>query len=321
MAAIEDFLNATRLGSLFVSLKHRRRNEAVRSPRAAASQAIVWACFASLLTGALVAPAAASEKKGIALYEQDADDRIQALNVAWYYTWRPKPVVNAPPEKFVPMLWGGADWDRQYAQVKSLGKVPALLVANEPDVERQATMSVEEVVSRWKSLSGLAGRLSSPAAANPFGKWFAKFNEMAEEQGLQVDFMAVHLYTKPDPAEFLSKLDAIYRRYRKPIWITEFAVADWSSRAGRCSQDCVNKYDEEDVLQFLKVVLPELEKRKFVERYSWYSAGRKTAKYEELRTSSLFTPDGKLTRVGCYYAQFQWPAPKSAMDCNRVSVR
>ena len=98
--------------------------------------------------------------------------------------------------------------------------------------------------------------------------------------------------------KFLQRLDAVYKHYGKPIWITEFAVADWSAR-----QAGTNRYSEEQVMAFMKAVIPELEKRSYVERYAWFGAGRGSGS-EAVRTSRLVDSQGALTPLGRLYASF-----------------
>lgn len=115
------------------------------------------------------------------------------------------------------------------------------------------------------------------------------FERSAKASNLRTDFVAIHIYGPPDPQKFLQRLDAAYKHYRKPIWITEFAVADWSAREAG-----TNRYSEEQVMAFMKVVIPELEKRSYVERYAWFGAGRGSGK-EAVRTSRLVDSRGALT--------------------------
>lgn len=261
--------------------------------------ALLIACYASL--------ASASDKKGVGLADLHAADRLEALGVAWYYTWKPWPIEGAKAE-FVPMIWGGPRTGEHLAALQEKARVPALLVINEPNKTDQANMSVEEVVRLWPAFEPLAERLSSPAPAGVLGPWFDKFHRMAKARGLRYEFMAVHLYGPPDPEKFLAKIDAVYEKYRLPIWITEFAVADWDAAPKNCRGDCPqNRYSEAQVLAFMQAVLPELEKRSYVERYAWFGAGRHSLSHEQVRTSRLFERDGRLTPLGCFYASFQWP--------------
>jgi len=147
------------------------------------------------------------------------------------------------------------------AQLKASGKVDVLLAVNEPDHTDQSNMSVGDVLSRWPELEPLAKRLSGPAPANAGGAWFSKFYNESKRLGLHYQFLSVHFYPKPDAEAFLKHIDDLYARYKKPIWITELAVADWGTDPAHCKADCVNHYSEADVLGFMRAVLPELEKR------------------------------------------------------------
>lgn len=245
--------------------------------------------------------ASASGKKGVSLADLHAPERIAALNVAWYYTWKVQPIEGAPPEKFVPMVWGGPRLDAEITAMHSKGKVPFLLAINEPDKVKQSNMSVDEAIRIWPKLASLADQISTPATAGVLGPWFDKFYRTAKARGLKFDFMAVHLYGPPDAKKFLKKIDATYEKYHIPIWITEFAVADWKAKDKPGS----NRYSEDEVLSFMKTVLPELEKRQYVSRYAWFGAGKKTLPHEQVRTSRLFEKDGSLTELGRFYANFQ----------------
>ena len=234
------------------------------------------------------------------MWEPHAREFLAELNVAWYYTWTPRPIAGAPPAEFVPMIWGGSKVD---PQLKALSRhVPVLLAINEPDEKKQANMSVERVSRLWPALSRRADRISSPAAEYAMGTWIASFLSVAHHRHLKMSFMAVHLYGGTDSKRFLARLDAIHDRYRMPIWLTEFGVADWDA-APWVRKSTVNRYGEVAVLQFMKEVLPELERRPYVIRYAWFGAGEGLG--EELRTSRLFESDGALTPLGRFYAGFE----------------
>ncbi len=91
----------------------------------------------------------------------------------------------------------------------------------------------------------------------------------------------------------VNRLEAIHKLYRKPIWITEFAVGDWKAKSPE-----ENQHKPDAVLKFMEDVLPKLNKLDFVERYAWFPAASTSA---ALSTSALWDADGKLTRLGeCY---------------------
>lgn len=259
--------------------------------------------LASLLALFLLsAPVAWAQKKGVAVEPWHAS-RIFALNSAWYHNWKLAPTSGVGKNCFVPMFWG------KKGQVDSLGSalsaktpVPNLLVYNEPDFPRQANRTVEEVVHEWNMLTPYTGRISSPNAARPTDPWMKHFMQEARQRGLKIDFFAIHWYGGPDAEKFLGMIDRVHESYGLPIWITEFAVADWRST----KYGTPNRYNEDDVIAFMNRVLPELDKRPYVEKYAWLAV---MAKKESLRPSLLFNEAGELTRVGKAYAAHREPSP------------
>jgi hypothetical protein len=91
-------------------------------------------------------------------------------------------------------------------------------------------------------------------------------------------------------------LQRTYELYHRPIWITEFAPADWNAGPGR-----PNRYSEQVVARFLRVVMPLLNRLRFVQCYAWYPYGG-TSRFTPLGCSGLFDKKGNLTLVGRIYA-------------------
>ena len=87
----------------------------------------------------------------------------------------------------------------------------------------------------------------------------------------------------------------VYEAYgRRPLLISEFAVADWGAKT--VDQ---NSHSPEEVLKFMKNVLPWMEKQNWIAGYSWFSFGM----HEAVGTSSaLFDKNGKLTTLGKFYS-------------------
>ena len=106
--------------------------------------------------------------------------------------------------------------------------------------------------------------------------------------------IAVHLYVGNDPNTYINALKAVYAKYQKPIWITEFAVRD-DNTGGDLSK---NRYSPIDILSFMQRLLPELEKLDFVYRYTWFHPSPTMA---GLYPCALFDANGKLTILGEYY--------------------
>jgi hypothetical protein len=254
---------------------------------------------AAICVFAVAVPAVAGDKKGVAIGPKDgnAAETIRRLDARWYYTWNTEPIAQAGSAQFVPMIW--SDGPKLAPQAARLGQDPkpcALLAFNEPDGKRQANMSVDTAVGAWDRIRPLARRIGSPAAVNALGPWFEDFSKRIAEQGKDYDFVAVHWYGAPSAKSFLRKIDDIHQAYGKPIWITEFAVSDWAARDGRKS-----RYSTAATERFLRTVLPELERRPYVERYAWMGAGAYT---EATITSRLVDDSGVLTPLGQIYAEF-----------------
>ena len=226
-------------------------------------------------------------KKGAVLSSTDPKivTKIRSLNPSWYYTWGPTSVLGLEDLPFTPMCWGSNS-------VSKLGvPVPVLLGFNEPDGAAQSNLTPQQAFNLWPKLEGLGSRLGSPAIAgnaSKAGSWLETFSNFNPK----FDFVCVHWYAPPNVDSFLKQIDAIWAKYQKPIWVTEFAVADWAGKYP-------GGYDVNLVSKFMKDACAGLESRDFVERYTWKT---RTLADVNLGTSSLFNDDGTLTALGTIYA-------------------
>ena len=225
-------------------------------------------------------------KKGFVydLTDPNFNSKLKLVKPNWYYTWglNGSSGVSVP---FTPMSWGKGSLP-QYGTT-----YPVLLGFNEPDGSAQSNLSVQDALSFWSRLVSCSSRVGSPATAgNPTvqGSWLDEF--MAS--GPKVDFVCVHWYAPPNSDSFLKQIDSIYIKYKKPIWVTEFAVADWSGKyPGGFPSDSVSK--------FMVEACAGLEARPYVERYTWKTRSTSDPK---MGTSALFNDDGTLTALGQVYA-------------------
>jgi len=196
-------------------------------------------------------------------------------------------------------FWGENDGFKKNIQrltnAQKSGDHTHLLGFNEPDKKKQSNLSVEKVIQVWPQLEKTGLRLGSPATVHAHNPWMKKFMHEAEKQKLRVDFVTVHWYGGANPDGLINYLKKIHKMYGKPIWLTEFAVADWQAK----SLD-KNRFSKKQVYQFMDEVLPKLDKLEFVERYSWFSGNPKSA---ALGNSVLFNTDGSLTKLGKLYSK------------------
>ncbi|BCY13848.1 sigma-70 family RNA polymerase sigma factor [Actinoplanes sp. L3-i22] len=220
---------------------------------------------------AAVPAAATSAKKGVGVWKfTGSKAALQDVGAGWYYDWASQnnDVPGPADVEFVPMIWGKQNLtSATLKQAKSEGKV--LLGFNEPDMGGQANMSVEDALAAWPQLEATGMRLVSPAVAyggDTAGGWLDRFMTGAKDKGYRVDAIALHWYGSDFSAasvnQFLGYVDAVHKRYNKPIWITEFGLMNFSGSP---------KYPTDaQKVTFIKGTTAGLEKRSFVERYAWF---------------------------------------------------
>ena len=244
-------------------------------------------------------------KKGVAFsvsYENSWHQRFDKLKPHWHYSWNWELRANYPEGvEFVPMIWGRGSATQARIDylnnLASLGEIQNILTFNEPDLESQSNMSVDEVVNLWPLLETLNVPISSPVASAPLNDWMRDFMEKASNQNLRVDFVAIHIYHKNDPVKFIELVEEVYQTYGKPIWITEFAVRDTNATITN-----PNIYSESYVLSFMQYVLDELYELDYVKRYSWFDPNANNPKYPRLQTADIIDENDQLTTLGEYYA-------------------
>ena len=108
-------------------------------------------------------------KKGIGMAYKEAtwSTRIGRLKPFWHYSWNRDFREEIPDSvEFVPMFWGsGSVNDVEVDKIKQLvnaGVVKNVLGFNEPDLESQSNLTVDETVALWPSLKRLVSLLGVP---------------------------------------------------------------------------------------------------------------------------------------------------------------
>lgn len=242
---------------------------------------------------------AGSSKKGfcITMKTNGWSKALHELRAKWFYTWNHRIPEGKPAgAEFVPMIWKYHGREEVVIEAGKAAKeagIKELLGFNEPDQKKQANMTVEEALAAWPVLERTGLRLGSPGCVHPDKEWMKAFMKEAEVRKLRIDFVCVHSYGGADADSLVRRLKQVHQLFGKPIWITEFAVGDWTAESVER-----HRFKEDAVLRFMEEVLPKLDRLDFVERYAWFSA-KPTNK--ALGTSALFDAEGKLTRLGeCY---------------------
>jgi hypothetical protein len=185
------------------------------------------------------------------------------------------------------------------AIVKIMSQLPQtqakhLLGFNEPDHVAQANMSVDQAISLWPQLQKTGLRLGAPVTVNVTSPWLKDFMAKAKLKGLRVDFMTMHCYGWPNVDSFLGKVKTLYDLYGKPIWVTEYSVADWEATATKPS-----RYSRAQTEDFMRGTVAGMRAMPFVERFAW-----KTRDITDpvMGNSALFDERGWRTSTGRLYA-------------------
>ena len=246
-------------------------------------------------------PDTAIQKKGVAYTNKAKDWSYKTSDLApfWMYSWGNELRDEIPDNvEYVPMFWGkGSVTDDNINRIKGLiadGKVKYVLGFNEPDNGTQANMTVDEAIALWPKLESLGVPIGSPATVGPDNPWMQEFMQKADAQGLRVDFVTVHSYGGLNVSNFIQKLKFAHETYgNRPVWVTEFAVADWSATT---VDD--NKYSMQQVVQFMQDATNGMNQIDWVQRYAWFDGNGRPA----LASSSLFDENDNITALGDVYA-------------------
>ncbi|BBB00902.1 putative RNA polymerase ECF subfamily sigma factor [Actinacidiphila reveromycinica] len=245
------------------------------------------------------APASTSTRKGVGVWTFDGVDTALARSGAsWYYTWSTTHAGISGPG-FVPMIWGADSASATaLAQAKAAG--PYLLGFNEPDMSGQANMTVDQALALWPQLESAGKVLGSPAVAygaDTSGGWLDRFMTGARQKGYRVDFITLHWYggdftTADAVAQLRSYVQSVYDRYHKPVWLTEFALTDFSGGAARYPSD-------QQQAAFLTAAAKMLDGLPYLQRYAWFGLPAK----DDGPSTGLFRSGPVVTEEGRAFEQ------------------
>jgi hypothetical protein len=251
-----------------------------------------------------------SKKRGIAFgYHSESDMAVISKGVSWWYNWyyQPEDAVSSVfrnyEMEFVPMAWGKSINDAGLrAFYASHPEAKYLLGFNEPNFISQSNIKPSEAAALWPNLEKIAKdyglKIVGPAVnysgdpvqengvtySNPVAYLDAFF---AACPNCQVDYIAVHNYMCYSGA--LTDYINQFKKYNKPIWLTEFACWD---------QPNITLDMQKGLIMG---AIDYLENEPAVFRYSWFN-GDRSGTYPYI---SLFSPQtGKLTELGQLYLNF-----------------
>ena len=186
-----------------------------------------------------------------------------------------------------------------FTAIKSNPAFSHILGFNEPDGSVNS-LSAQAAASSWPNFIATGKRVGSPAPAHTSlmpGDWFYEFMAAIEAAGFHVDFIALHYYASEfgdvgaAVANFRAYVQAVYEMYKLPIWVTEFAMVDYSA-----FPSFTTPHDATQV-EFLNMACEMLDGLEYVERYAWFAVPESQSQPK----SNLVDQSGILTPMGRAY--------------------
>lgn len=187
---------------------------------------------------------------------------IAALGASWCYNWGTTPQASDCGDPlFVPMVWGDGDVAGAIQAIGTAG-YDTVLGFNEPNKSDQANMTVARAIELWPTLTSNPNiRVGSPAVSDDGRAWLEDFMSQAQQNGLRVDFVAMHWYGWNAGSCTAGSLEGAVNwasQWGLPVWVTEFGCMGSSNP------------DEQTLLNFFDTAIPMLQGKLLVERYAWY---------------------------------------------------
>ncbi|TLD04134.1 hypothetical protein PgNI_11177 [Pyricularia grisea] len=221
---------------------------------------------------ACTATAMLDAKRGLAFNDGvDISGFSHSAMINWGYNWYSDTWQTTNEIEFGPMLWGikmelpdvfspnAWKWVDSGDQLSGV-KTTHVLSFNEPDHPAQANMDVGTAIA-WHQyyFEQFIGRalIGSPAVTNGGYEWLNTFLYNCDlHEACHVDFVAVHWYNKAAYVDdFKNWIDRVCTlAHPRKVWLTEFQGLG----------------TEEEMISFLREVLPWLDANNCVERYAYF---------------------------------------------------
>ena len=250
-----------------------------------------------------------SYKRGVAYGNHSVKDMEKASkSISWWYNWaaQPESPIRTTYQNFnvdfTPMAWNNVGISGVSGWADKDTTIKYLLGFNEPNFREQANMTPTQAAKAWPALQKIAQKhdlkIVSPAVnycgtcvseggttyTNPF-KYLDDFFKACDT--CQVDFIGLHWYGAGN--SIMSYINDA-RKYKKPIWVTEFASWDNNSRVPNVTEQ----------KKYLAGTVNFLERDPDVYRYSWF-IGRTQGGISVFPYIDLYAANGMLTELGQLY--------------------
>ncbi|MDR1740048.1 MAG: DUF5010 C-terminal domain-containing protein [Bacteroidales bacterium] len=251
---------------------------------------------------------AVSKKRGIgfnAIYA--ADFPVLADGVSWAYNWgnsgfNPAFTEDAKDAKieYFPMCWNGVNANALRSFKQANPDCEYILAYNEPNLTDQANMTPAQAAAKWGELKSIAQELNLKivAPAMNYGTlagysdpivWYDEFFSQPEVSIDDVAALALHCYM-PNAAGLKGMVER-FRKYNKPIWMTEFCY------------DLGMNPNADQQRQMMCDVLNYFETDPLIERYAWFMFDA-PAKWGSCGLRPVGNNKGQFTDLGKIYVNF-----------------
>ena len=216
-----------------------------------------------------------SPKRGICFNAfSNGDMELLGPSISWGYNWGKTTFEEIATGldnygiEYCPMVWSGKpDIPAMQAYIAAHPNVHYLLAFNEPNLTDQANMTPVQAAALWQDVVVAAKELNlklvSPAMnygtlagySDPI-KWLDEFFAQPNVDINDIDAISIHCYMASTSGlkDFVER----FRKYNKPVWLTEFCAWDPAPSS------------VEKQMDYMCTTLNYLEQEPLVERYSWF---------------------------------------------------
>jgi hypothetical protein len=188
-----------------------------------------------------------SFKRGLAYSIPYAEDLpTLSKGISWFYNWGTTPglqVANVfdPYMEYIPMCWNGVDTTTLKTFYSSHPNIKYILGFNEPNFKSQANLTPTQAAAKWPLIERIA-KLYNLKIVGPALNYCSTTGAVSENgvtytdpiqyyddffkacPNCKVDYIAMHNYMNSELA--VENDIARYKKYGKPIWLTEFCQYD-----------------------------------------------------------------------------------------------
>ena len=237
-------------------------------------------------------------KRGIIVSQHDTDAITAAFantRVSWLGNWYSGPPPNLTPDmgmEYVPQLYSpqyidDGSWASNAPTAIKKGAKYFMSFGEPLGSGMSAATGVKLWMETMEPYAKQGIRCGTPAnLQNPKDmQWLGDFMELCEQAGCTIGFVTVHWFWTPGPngqQDFMNAVgNATSLARGKPVWVDNFGALG----------------SREKQIEFLKVMIPWLEKNDAIERYGYLAINR---------TQGGFLPEegNELSDLGQFYATF-----------------